>query len=144
MRALLDEERKTDADQASVRLGMLLPPPHLLKAYRRNRAPQAFGMVAAVEVFADDVVERHLLGPHHVAKPDFVWLQLGFAGDGIHDRFDCKANAGAGDAAIRQGSGICWSRPQPRGIGMPRTHKGPGGDWGFAPPRASDEIGYDE
>ena len=68
-------------------------------------------MVAAVEMLADHIVERHLLGAHHVAEPHFVRLEPGFARDGVHDRLDRKADAGAGDAAIRQDAGICWWPP---------------------------------
>src|SRR5204862_7989404 len=57
-------------------------------------------MIAAVEMLADHVVEWHLLGPDHVSQPHFVGLHSNFASDGIHDHFDCEADARSCDAAV--------------------------------------------
>jgi hypothetical protein len=103
VRALLDEKRKPDADQATVAAAVLLARPHLGEPDGLDRAPQALGMIAAVEMLSDHVVERHLLRANHVAQPQLVRLETRLARDRVHDHFDGKANAGAGDAAIRQG-----------------------------------------
>ena len=102
VRALLDEEGEADADQPAVGLGLALARAHLGQPDRRDRAAQAFGMVAAVEMLLDHVVERHLLRPHHVAQAELVGLELRLARERIHDDLDGEADAGAGDAAIRQ------------------------------------------
>src|SRR5262249_22101762 len=72
MRPLLHEKCEADADESAVGLTRLLPCPHLGKADSLHRTPQAFGMITAVEMFADHVVEGHLLGTDHVSQPDFI------------------------------------------------------------------------
>ena len=93
MRALLHEKREADADESAVGIATLLARPHLRETDGLDRTPQAFGMIAAVEMFADHVVEGHLFGTHHVSQPDFVRLQPGFARDGVHHHFDRQANS---------------------------------------------------
>jgi hypothetical protein len=75
---------------------------HALKVDRRDRAPQTFRIVAAVELLLHHVLERHLLWTHEVSQPHLVRLEPRRARDRIHDGFDRQAHAGAGDAAIRQ------------------------------------------
>ena len=69
---------------------------------RGDDAAQAFGIIAAVEMFFGDVVERHLFGRDQVAQADLVGLEVRFAGDGVEHQFHHETDAGAGDAAIRQ------------------------------------------
>ena len=61
VRRLLAEDREADAEQPAVRLARPLTRAHRREVDRRNRAPQALRIVAAVEVLVRDVVERHLL-----------------------------------------------------------------------------------
>ena len=92
MRALLHEKRESDADEPAVGVATLLARPHLGETDGLDRAPQAFGMIAAVEMFADHVVERHLFGTYHISQSDFIRLQSRFACDGVHHHFDRQAN----------------------------------------------------
>ena len=70
------------------------------RADGRYRTPQTFGMVAAIEMFADHVVEWHLFGADHVPQSHFVRLQPDFASNGIHDHLDCQADARSCDPAV--------------------------------------------
>src|SRR5215510_4994406 len=99
--ALLDEEGNADANIAAIWLGLLLTLTDFLEANGVDGAVQTFGMVTAVEMFADDVVVGHLLRPHHVAQSDLVRLKLSFLGNSIHDRFDRDAYMGSCDSAVR-------------------------------------------
>ena len=91
----------SDADEPPVRLCACFCRSRIaVETDRLDRAPQAFGMIAAVEVLADDIVERHLLRPHHIAQPHLVRLESGLPRDRIHDRFDREADAGPRDTAI--------------------------------------------
>jgi len=93
VRALLDEEGEAYADQPPVGLGLLLAGAHLRQANRLDGAAQTFRMIAAVEMLAQHIVERHLVRPDHVAQPTFVRFEPRFTGNRIHDHFDREANA---------------------------------------------------
>ena len=102
VRGLLAIDRKTDADQPSVRLFRALTRPHRLDVDRRQRALHRLRIVAAVEMLLRDVVERHLVWADQIAQPDLAWFDSGFDGHGIQHDFQREADAGAGDAAIGQ------------------------------------------
>src|SRR5271166_4297636 len=65
MRTLLAEYRKPDAD-ASLLAALRLALADGLQPDRGDGASQAFRVIAAVEMLAGDVVERHRLGRHQV------------------------------------------------------------------------------
>ena len=79
-----------------------LPATHAGKIDRGDDAAQAFGIIAAVEVFAGDVLERHRRRRHQVAQAHFVRFQSGLARDGVKRHFQREAHARPRDAAIRQ------------------------------------------
>ena len=119
MRALLDEKRKSDADQSAVGLASLLPRAHLGNIDLFDRAAQAFGMVAAIESFFRSMPERCICsGRNHVAEPDLVGLDPYFLRNGIHADFHREANAGPRDAAIgKDGTFIGGDGGGPAAIG---------------------------
>ena len=102
VRRLLAIDGEADADPAAVGLAARLPLPNLRQIDVIGSAAQRFGIVAAVEVFSGDVVERHLLRPHEIAPAQFGRLQPDLARDRIEHEFEREADAGARDAAIGQ------------------------------------------
>jgi hypothetical protein len=80
----------------------LLAPAHARDVDRGDGAAQAFGVVAAVEVLGDDVVERHLLRPHQVAQPHLMGLEASRPRHGIHRQLDREAHARSRDATVGQ------------------------------------------
>jgi hypothetical protein len=62
MRGLFAIDRKTDADQPSVRLFPALTVTHRRDVDRGEGATHGLRIIAAVEVFSGDVVERHFVG----------------------------------------------------------------------------------
>ena len=69
---------------------------------RRDRAAQRLRIIAAVEVFLRDVVERHLLGPHEIFQPHLRRFEAGFPCDRIEHELEREADARARDAAEGQ------------------------------------------
>ena len=102
VRALLDEERKADADQPAVRLGMLLPLPDLVKPIAATARRRHSGWSPLSKCLPTTLSNGICSGLHHVAQPHLVRLEPGLARDGIHDGFDREADAGPRDAAIGQ------------------------------------------
>ena len=98
---LFDEEREADTDLATVAFRVLLARAYFGEADRFDRAPHAFGVIAAIEMLSPYIVERHLVGPYQVTQADLVRFKPGLVSDRVHDRFDGKTNAGSCDASIR-------------------------------------------
>jgi hypothetical protein len=125
MRGLFAIDREANADQPPIRLFRALARAHRRDIDRRKCAVHGFRIIAAVEMFLGDVVERHLVRLDQIAQPDFAGLNPGRDGDRIQHDLQCKADAGAGNAAIRQDRAfIGCGRERPATIGRHHVRTG--------------------
>ena len=101
VRPLLAEYGQTDA--GAKRSGLLrLPGAHPGQVDRRGGAAQRPRVVAAVEVLAGDVIERHGLGRDQVPQAHRVRLHPALRRDGVHDGFHRVGHAGPRHATVGQ------------------------------------------
>ena len=102
VRRLLAEDRQAETDEPSVGLARALARAHGGEPDRGDRAAQAFGVVAAVEMLLGDVVEGHALGRHQILEAHVRGLEPGLARNGIEQELHREAHAGPCHAAERQ------------------------------------------
>jgi len=60
---------------------------------RVDCTPHRLGVIARIEVFAGDVVVRHLVRLHEIREPHFVRLLAGLARHRVERNFECEAHA---------------------------------------------------
>jgi hypothetical protein len=100
VRGLFAIDGKANADQAPIGFPMALALAERCDVDCGDGAPHGFRIIAAVEMLAGDVVERHFFGLDQIAQPHLAGLKSCLPGHGIEHDLQRETDASPCYAAI--------------------------------------------